>query len=79
MIMIVLTILFLLSNTQNYLFLLQLSQQETIKIYQNFFAKDSKDQFIGMNITQKLRIKIQEMNNDLFLNQILLDLIDYLF
>ena len=79
MIMIVLTILFLLSNTQNYLFLLQLSQQETIKIYQNFFAKDSKDQFIGMNITQKVRIKIQEMNNDLFLNQILLDLIDYLF
>ena len=58
--------------------MLQLSQQETIKIYQNFFAKDSKDQFIGMNITQKVRIKIQEMNNDLFLNQILLDLIDYL-
>ena len=37
-------ILFLLSKTQNYMFMLYLYQQETIKNYQNFLAKDLKDQ-----------------------------------
>ena len=46
-------ILFLLSKTQNCMFLLQLYQQETIRNYQNFLAKDLKDQFIGMNTKQK--------------------------
>ena len=41
--------------------------------------KDLKDQFIGMNIQQKLRIKIQQMNIDVFSNQILLLSIDYYF
>ena len=72
-------ILFLLLKTQNYAFLLQLYQQETIKNYQNFFVKDLKDQFIGMNIKQKVIIKIQQTNLDFFLNQILLESIDYLF
>ena len=35
------------------------------------------DQFIEMNIRQKVRIKIQQMNIDTFLNQILIKLIDY--
>ena len=53
--------------------------QETIKNYQNFLVKDLKDQFIEMNIKQKMRIQILQMNVDTFLNQILLELIDYLF
>ena len=38
-----------------------------------------KDQFIGTNIKQKVGIKIQQMNTDIFSNQILLELINYLF
>ena len=37
---------------------LQLYQQETIKNYQNLLVKDLKDQFIEINIKQKVRIKI---------------------
>ena len=72
-------ILFLLSKTQNYMFLFQLYQQETIKNYQNFYVKDLKDQFIEMSIKQKVRIKIRQMNIDIFSNQTLLESIDYLF
>ena len=61
------------------MFLLLLYQQETIKNYQSVLAKDFKDQFIGMNIKQKVRIKIQQMNLHIFSNQILLESIDYLF
>ena len=42
-------------------------------------AKDLKDQLIGINIKQKVRIKLQQMNIDIFSNQILLELIDCLF
>ena len=38
--------------------------------YQSFLEKDLKDQFIGRNIKQKVRIKIQQMNIEIFLNQI---------
>ena len=38
-----------------------------------------KDQFIGINIKQKVRIKIQQINIDIFSNQILLKPIGYLF
>ena len=72
-------ILFLLSKTQNYMFQLYLYKQKTIKSYQNFLAKDLKVQFIRMNIKQKKRIKIQQMNLDIFSNQILLKSIDCLF
>ena len=58
------------------MFLLSLDQQKIIKNYQNLLAKDLKDQFIGMNIKQKVRIKIQQMNIDIFLKQTLLVLID---
>ena len=66
MIMLILIILFLLSKTQNYMLLLSLHQQNTIKNYQNFQAKDLKDQFIGMNIKQKVRIKTRHTNIDIF-------------
>ena len=43
-------------------------------------ARDNqKDQFIGTNIKQSVRIKIQQMNIDMFSNQILLELIDCFF
>ena len=36
-----------------------------------FLAKGLKDQFIRMNVKQKVRIKTQQMNIDIFWNQIL--------
>ena len=56
-----------------------LFQQNTMKNYQRFLAKDLEDEFIGLNIKQKLIIKIQQINIDIFSNQILLGLIDCLF
>ena len=47
-------ILFLPWKAQNYMFLQQLYQQEIIKNYQNFWAKDLEDYFIGINIKQKV-------------------------
>ena len=47
------------------MFLLSLDQQKIIKNYQNLLAKDLKDLFIGINIKQKVRIKIQQMNIDI--------------
>ena len=79
MLMLILITLFLLSRTQNYMLLLSLYQQKIIKKYQNFLEKDLKDQFSGMNIKQKGKIKIRQMNIDVFWDQTLLELIDYLF
>ena len=59
--------------------MLSLYQEETIKNYQNVLVKDLKDQFIRMNIKQKVRIKIRQMNIGIFSNQFLLKSIDYLF
>ena len=53
-------------------------QQNTIKNYQNFLAIDLKDQFIKMNIQEKVRIKILQMDLDVFANHILLESIYYL-
>ena len=44
-------------------------QQKTIKNYQNFLAKALKDQCIGVNAKQKVKIKIQQMSIDIFFNQ----------
>ena len=60
------------------MFQLLLYQQETIKNYQNLLGKDFEDQFTGLIIKQKVRINIRQMSIDIFLNQILLELIDYL-
>ena len=61
----ILMILFSLSKTQNYMFLLKLYQQEVIKNNQNFLVQDSKNQFIGMNIKQKVGMIIREINIDI--------------
>ena len=58
--------------------MLPLYQEETIKSCKNLLVKDLKDQFIGMNIKQKVRIKIK-MNIGIFRNQSLLESIDYMF
>ena len=71
--------LFSLSKTENDLLLLSLYEQKTIENYQNFLVQELNDQFIGMNINQKVRIKLQQINLDIFSNQILLELIDPLF
>ena len=60
------------------MFLYQFYQQRIIKNYQNFLVNDLKDQFVGMNIKEKERIKMQQMDKDIFSNQTLLGLIDYL-
>ena len=54
------------------LFFVTLSARNN-KNYQNFLAKDLKDQFIGMNIKQKVGKKIRQMNLDIFSHQILLE------
>ena len=70
--MLILITLSVLSKTQNYMFLLQLYLQKTIKNYQILLVKYLKDQFIGINIKQRVRIKIPQINIDTFSNQILL-------
>ena len=77
-IMMLILILFSLSKTRRYMFLYQFYQQRIIKNYQNFLVNDLKDQFVGMNIKEKERIKMQQMNIDIFSNQTLLGLTDYL-
>ena len=44
----------LFTKTQNYMLQSSLYQQMIIKNYQNFLAKDFKNQFIGVNIKQKV-------------------------
>ena len=51
------------------MFLLSLYQQKIVKNYRNFLIKDLKYQFIGMNIKQKVIIKIQQVNIDIFTYQ----------
>ena len=63
---IMITLILILS--QNYMFLPSLYQQNTIKSYQNFLAKNLKDRYIQMNIKQKVRIKTQQMSTDILLN-----------
>ena len=69
-------IIFTIKDTKLYAPVVTLSK---VKSYQKFFTKDLKDQFIGMNIKQKVRIKIRQINLYIFSNQILLESIDYLF
>ena len=46
--------------------LLTLYQPKAIKNYQNFLAKDLKNQFIGIDIKQKVRKKIIQMSIDVY-------------
>ena len=68
-------ITFTIKDTNLYVPVVTLSTRDN----QNLLAKDLKYQFIEMNIKQKLRIKMRQMNLDFFSNQILLELKDFLF
>ena len=70
-------IVFTIKETKLYVTVVTLSAREN-QNYQNFLVKYLKDQFIGMSIKQKVIIKIQQTNLDFFLNQFLLESIDYL-
>ena len=75
----ILIALFSLSKTKNYTSLLSLYQQKTINNYENFLAKNLKDQWIGMYMEQKARIKIRQINTDTLLDQTLHELTVCLF
>ena len=74
LLLIVVMILFLLSKL--YVPIITLSERDNQEL-SKLLAKDLKDYFNGTNIKQKVRIKIRQMNFDIFSNQILL--IHYLF
>ena len=70
-------IIFTMEDTTLYVPICTLSAK--VKNYQNMLVKDLKNQLIKMNIQQKVRIKIRQMNTDISLNPILLELIDCFF
>ena len=70
--------IFTIKSTESYVTVVT-SPAKDIKNYQSSLAKDLKDQFIGMNIKQKMRPKIKQMNIDIFSNQFLVELINHLF
>ena len=72
-------ILFSLSSTQNCMSLSSHYPQKIIKNYQNHLAKDLKDQCIGMNIKQKVRIKLRQTSIDISWIQTLHEITDFLF
>ena len=53
-------IIFTIKDTKLDVLVVTLSAKDNQK-YQNFLAKDSKDQCIDMNIKQKLRIKMRQV------------------
>ena len=70
--------IYTIKDTKLYVPVVTLSLKTT-KNYRNFLASDLKDQYIGMTIKQKVRIKIQNMNIDIFLKQTLQELTDCFF
>ena len=70
--------------TQNYKFPYELDQQSArdnqklSKLLREEFER-LKDQIIGMNMKQKVTIKIRQTNFDIYSNQILVELIKDLF
>ena len=70
MVILILIILSLISKTQSYILLSLLYQQKIISNCLNVL-KNLKDRFIEMNIKQIVKIKLQQMSIDIFLNKIL--------
>ena len=67
-------IIFTVKDTKLHVSVVTLSAKDNQKLSK----LQSKDQFLGINIKQKVRIKIPQMIMDFFSNQIWLELIDYL-
>ena len=73
-------IVFTIEGTKLYVPVVTLSAKDNQKLLKLLSKRfDLKDQFIGMNIKQKVRTKIRQINLDIFSNQNLLELIDCLF
>ena len=71
-------IIFTIKDAKLYVPVITLSAKGNQKLSKRF-CKGSKDQFIGMNIKQKARIKIWQMNIGIFSNQIFLGSMYHLF
>ena len=63
-------IIFTIKDAKLYVSLITLSAKDNWKLSKRL-SKGLKDQCIGMNIKQKLRIKIQHSSIDIFSNQAL--------
>ena len=70
-------IIFAMKNTKLYVPIVTLSARDNQKLSK--LSKGFERSFIGMSIKQKVRIKVWQMNIDIFWNQTLLEWIDYLF
>ena len=82
--MLMLIILFLLSNTQRYIYVLivTLTAKDNEKLSKLIKKEFKRSVYSNEFLKQKVRIKIRKMNvllNDNFSNQIFLKSIDYLF
>ena len=66
---------FTIKNTKLYVPVV-IYRKKTIKNDQNFLSKDLKAQLIGLNIKQKVGIKIQQMSIDIFSHVV--DIISYI-
>ena len=69
---------FTIKDTTFYVLVVTLSARISQKLLK-LLSMDLKDQFIGMNIKQKMIIKIPQKIWIIFLNHILLESIDYFF
>ena len=67
-------IIFTIKDTKLYVPIVTLSAKTT-KSNKDFLAKDLKDLCIGIDIKQKVTIKTQQTNKDIFLNNRLFGLI----
>ena len=54
-----------MKDAKLYVLIVTLSAKNSQKLLENVLAKYLKDQLIGMNIKQKVRIKIQQKNIDI--------------
>ena len=70
-------IIFTIKDTKLYVPVVTLSAEDNKKL-SKLLSKGFEGQFVAMNIKQKVIIKIQQTNLDFFLNQIFLEVIDYL-
>ena len=71
-------IIFTIKDLKVYVPIVTLSARDNQKLPKPL-NKAFADQVIEMNIKRKVRRKIRQKNIDIFLNQILLESIDYLF
>ena len=70
--------IFTIKDTKLFVPVITLSATDNQKL-SKLLSKGFERSVHGMSIKQKVRIKIQQMNMDVFLNQTSLESIDYLF